>query len=199
MMAQKIYTKTGDKGQTSLFNGTRVNKTDKRISVLGGFDELNSFVGLLVSNLKLNNISITNKDDKEGEGIGNTIVFLEELQSEFFNIGSEIANPDLTVWSDKSGFIQRVEDKMDLMESSLNEIKGFILPGGSTTAAMSHMCRVNARKLERYYIEFLEDHSELQQNTSLGALLNRVSDYFFVLARYINKLEGIEDTLWEHD
>lgn len=189
----KIYTKSGDKGETSLFDGSRVSKSDARIDLLGELDELNARIGVLVSSI--NSAKLVDFSELE---------FLQKLQSLILDLGAEIANPklDSSKFKDFSEYVLEMESKMDEMDKNLDELKNFILPGGSLSAANAHLCRTQARKTERELISLLSSVYSLQSEGVVpfdGAkkFLNRMSDYFFVLARFLNKVEGVEDIVWK--
>jgi cob(I)alamin adenosyltransferase len=165
----KIYTKSGDKGFTSLFDGSRVEKYSSNINLLGELDELNARIGIIISQ----------KENK----------FLSEIQKLIFTISSEIANPNAKL-EDYSDFVIELEKNMDEMDKYLDELRNFILPGGSIVASNIHLCRTQTRKCERLFFEI--GH----KNETIGKFLNRLSDYFFVLARFENKKLGIDDIIW---
>lgn len=177
----KIYTRTGDKGQTSLFNGTRVAKDHARIEVLGALDELNANIGMLLVYLKEDETNRT---------------LLEAIQSAIFSIGAELANPQITKddFKDFSGYVVSFESSMDMMDSHLPPLKNFILPGGVQAAAQAHICRTTTRRCERMLISYQKD---ITINETSLQFINRLSDYFFVLARYINKNAGVNDVIWK--
>lgn len=188
----KIYTRSGDKGQTSLFDGSRVSKTDERIETLGELDELNARVGMLVRFIE---------DAKLIDFI--ELEFLQKLQSLILDLGSEIANPrrsDVALakaeklsegkYKDYSEYVTEMENRMDSMDENLDELKNFILPGGTKASSQAHLCRTQARKVERKLITLQ------YKNETSNKFLNRLSDYFFVLARFLNKEEGKEDLVW---
>ncbi len=176
----KIYTKTGDQGKTSLFDGSRVGKSTRRIDLLGHLDELNSHLGLLRSHLS---------------PVHPQSEFIHEVQSTIFDIGSEIANPGVKrgEYLDLSDTIARIESSMDAMDQNLDTLRNFILPGGTKEASLSHICRTVARRCERMFFRLSE---EIELNPSIGMLLNRLSDYFFVLARYLNAESKVNDIVW---
>ncbi len=180
----KIYTKTGDKGQTSLLSGERVAKYHERIEAYGTIDELNSFVGLLRS-------GELNKDDK---------LFLIKIQKKLFNIGSNLA-----MGKKKSSFkppilkendIALLEKEMDKIDSLLPKLTNFILPGGSQSVAYSHLCRSICRRAERLIVK-LADETEIDVN--IVKFINRLSDYFFLLSRKIAFDYHVEETIWNPD
>ena len=172
MAANKVYTKKGDEGYTSLLSGKRVHKTDNRIELVGELDELNSFIGLLKSKLM----------DKPN--------FLEQIQWNLFNAGAVIINDNNTELKHITEYdIKLLEVGMDKMNEELPELKNFILPGGSEVVALAHICRTICRKTERSLSKHIE-------NPIIAKYLNRLSDYFFVLARYIGHKENINETKW---
>jgi len=174
----KIYTRRGDKGKTSLLGPERVEKCHPRVRAYGELDELNSFLGLL-----LTRISAAEK-----------IEDLKQIQRQLFLLGSELASEqpgklkDRVAQSDTAW----LEDRIDAMESDLPTLKNFILPGGGEAASLCHIVRSVSRRAERATVSLSETHP-----ISLVVLeyLNRLSDYFFVLARWLNKNEGHEDVI----
>lgn len=178
----KIYTKTGDKGETALFGGQRVPKESLRIETYGTVDELNSVIGIVGS--------LTPK--KEIEAI------LERIQHDLFVLGADLATP-LTKTSDKisrvqQSHVEQLERSIDLLEPKLQPLKVFILPGGSSVAAHLHFARTVCRRAERLT-------AKLSREEELGpaplVYLNRLSDLLFVLARYANHLDGVGETQWK--
>lgn len=187
MKKSNVYTKTGDKGQTSLIGGSRLGKGHKIIDLYGEVDELNAHLGLAVSQLK----SFSSEFEKE-------IIFLQNLQQNLFNLGSNLAcEPDKRtpygLPQITGEMILELESSIDQMDEKLPELKNFILPGGSLPSAQLHICRTVTRKVERKLMGF---SSEEQPHFSLP-YLNRLSDYFFVLSRYINFSLGEKETVWE--
>lgn len=177
----KIYTKTGDKGKTSLLSGEKVKKHNIRLNAYGSVDELNSFIGYLIS---LN----INKKHKE---------FLTDVQHKLFNLGALLAVkkdvsfriPEIT---DKD--IQALETEIDRLNKGIPPLKEFILPGGSAETAQCHICRSVCRRAERTVSE-LSEKEKIQE--LLLIYLNRLSDYFFVLARKISQEKEIKETVWK--
>jgi cob(I)alamin adenosyltransferase len=182
----KVYTKTGDKGSTQLLGGIRVEKHHPQIDAYGELDQLNSQIGYLVALL-----GALNKKDlsKETQRLGT-------VQDHLFYIGSSLAcakKEDIPKYLTlKENDIEKLEIAIDEMEKELEPLKNFILPGGSKEAAYCHIVRTSTRKAERMI-------SALGEEDYLPALkyLNRLSDYFFVFARFINKHLGIEDVCWK--
>lgn len=176
----KIYTRKGDKGDTSLFGGTRVSKNHIRIEAYGTVDELNSHMGVLHSFCKENEI----RD------------FISASQSRLFDIGSHLASdgkadeylPEL----DRQ-WVTELEENMDRYTESLPELKSFIMPRGNTRIAQTHVCRTVCRRAERRVISLAEQEEVADL---IPVYLNRLSDYFFVLARYLGHLDGIDETKW---
>jgi len=179
----KIYTKTGDKGETSLFGGERVGKNNVRIKAYGSLDELNSFIGLTLAKVK-------NKKIKE---------VLFNLQNKLFIVGSDLATPSteknkkLNIQRTPPEYINEVEKWIDDFSSDLDELKNFILPGGSEGAAFLHVCRTIARRAEREIVE-LKRNEQITENVII--FINRISDLFFVLSRFENKHSNIPDVKW---
>ncbi len=183
-MTLKIYTKTGDKGHTGLIGGSRVSKNNIRINAYGTTDELNSFIGLLGDLLS---------DEHSRE-------ILREIQDRLFTIGSSLACdpkketamkiPDL-----KEADILLLEDEIDEMNKKLPEMKSFILPGGNMAVSTAHICRTVCRRAERIIVE-LDEQEKLAQPLIIK-YMNRLSDYFFVLARYTGLLTGAEEVKWK--
>jgi len=177
----KIYTKTGDKGETSLFGGRRVSKDDLRIDAYGDVDELNSWIGLIRS---------LNPDPSIDH-------LLESVQNDLFVLGSDLASP---VDLEKPGLvriepmqIERLEKEIDRIEDGLDPLESFILPSGSTIASHLHVARTICRRTERAVVR-------LSKTESIGpnpvVYLNRLSDLLFDLARLSNKLSSTPETRW---
>lgn len=187
MTKSKIYTRTGDEGNTGLVSGARVPKSDERIDLYGELDELNSRIGFSLSFFSL---------DRKKE-----IEFLHVVQSAIFDLGSNLACeyenrskyklPQLT-----EGLIQQVESEIDRMDQDLEPLKNFILPGGTSAAASVHLLRTCARNVERKLVRYQHISQEELPDLSL-IFLNRLSDYFFVLARYLNKKENCAEIAWK--
>ncbi len=178
----KIYTKKGDKGETSLLGGTRLSKDHIRIDAYGSVDELNAHVGLL----------------KSEPGMAVHAEVLTDIQNMLFSIGSHLAlDPDAKKVKlpelDKGGIV-RLEVGIDVMEESLPELRTFVLPGGSKEAAQAHVCRCVCRRAERRTVG-LSENQEVHE--IIIPYLNRLSDYFFVLSRKILSEQGLEDVPWK--
>lgn len=183
----KIYTKTGDKGQTSLLGGHRVAKDDLRLQTYGTIDEINSHIGLLQSFIQ---------KDKDQNQTHSVLGILTHIQNDLFLLGSHIAckeDADRVRYKLQSFEVSKsefLESNIDLMEQNLPPLKNFILPGGSLASSQAHICRTVCRRAERHMVTLNES------NTAGLIYLNRLSDYFFTLARYLNHLQKIEDVPW---
>lgn len=178
-----IYTKTGDKGETGLPGKRRLSKTEPIFECLGGLDQINALIGLAVCKI--------NKS-KEPELVN----FLVQLQDDLLLVGSIIAaklawlNPNLQDLTKRTG---EMESQMDRWDSQLPELKNFILPGGTETAAIIHLARVSCRQAERSFHR-LEVSNNL---VPVAIFLNRLSDYFFQGARYLNFQAKKTDQVWK--
>lgn len=185
MKMTKIYTKTGDEGTTSLVGGVRVSKADIRLDAYGTIDELNSFIGLLISVM----------DDAEQEEL------LRTVQHKLFSLGAYLATDrertarvvESHVSADD---VHRLEQAIDGMNASLPPLAGFILPGGSYPASVCHVCRTVCRRAERR-IQALEDSLSYQLDGQVKCFVNRLSDYLFVLSRRLNNLTGRSEIYWD--
>lgn len=175
----KIYTRTGDQGQTSLFGGDRVAKNDPRIEAYGTIDELNSFVGVARAAWPDGHL------DEE----------LHRVQMDLFDIGAHLAAPrGSRVASVSEERAIQLEKAIDAMESELEPLRNFILPGGSQAAAQLHVCRTVCRRAERLVVGLgYEDETTVRSIV----YLNRLSDYLFVAARFANLRHGVEDVVWK--
>ena len=179
----KIYTKTGDKGRTSLATGKRVSKSDLRLDAYGTADELNSFVGLLRASL----------NRCEGEWVKEVDLQLGWVQNRLFDVGAILAGADMLFAEEN---VQHLEEWMDMMDAKLPVLKEFVLPGGNEQVSLCHVCRCVARRLERSVVKWLEDGDE-DIDSVVVRYVNRLSDYLFVLSRFVaNNLE-ISLFVWE--
>lgn len=176
----KIYTRGGDQGETSLLGGGRVRKDDERIEAYGTVDELNSFLGLA----------------RVSWSAGPLDSQLTTIQHELFEIGAHLAasSADSRFAGVPPGRITELEEAIDQMERELAPLKNFILPGGSAAAAHLHIVRTVCRRAERLIVA-LDDGTEAM--TSTLSYMNRLSDYFFVAARYANHVQRLPDTEWK--
>lgn len=183
----KIYTKTGDSGETALYGGTRVSKASARVDSYGNIDELNSFIGVAKAHISDENI----------------LSQLKNIQFNLFTLGSEAATPTdkLMLANGKSRLslvldekdIEELEIWMDEMEASLQPLQYFILPGGGSGATAFHVARTVCRRAERSLV-FLNESEPVRPE--LIKYLNRLSDYLFVLARFVSQLNGEKEEYW---
>lgn len=189
MKKSKIYTRTGDAGETALVSGTRVSKGSERIDLYGELDELNSRLGvaaaLLTPEIQLQRTS----------------EFLHSIQSSIFDLGSQLAceaekRAGFGLPEISQEFINDLEEEIDRLDHELTPLKNFILPGGTEASAHLHLARTQARKVERKLIHFLQTSQEAAPENA-AVFLNRLSDYLFVLARYVDKLAGSAERLWK--
>ena len=178
-----IYTRTGDKGKTSLAGGARVKKTHVRLEAYGTVDELNSQLGLLYTYL-------TEEGDKK---------LILWVQHKLFSVGSYLAtdqsNTALRIESQIADEdIHRLENAIDEADALLPPLKAFVIPGGSRGSAVCQVCRTVCRRAERRILTMAEEH-EVTENVS--AFVNRLSDYLFVLARKMNLLAETDEIYWD--
>jgi cob(I)alamin adenosyltransferase len=178
----KIYTGFGDKGKTKLFGGKTVDKDNARVEVYGTIDELNSLLGLVLS-------------QKLDAGLADNLIL---IQSDLFRISSELATPDPKTRAKfqfriEENDIKRIENLIDEIEKVLSPLKNFILPGGTVTASYLHYARTVCRRGERRL-----NSLHKKENIDLNILIyfNRLSDFLFVAARYVNKLNKTKDIPW---
>ena len=187
-MAIKIYTKTGDKGTTSLIGGTKVPKSHLRIEAYGTVDELNSFIGLLADHLR------------QAQVAADTDPFLKEIQDRLFTIGSSLAcdpekEPRLKIPDLTEGDLSLLELEIDGMEATLPPMKNFLLPGGHVVVSTAHIARCVCRRAERACVRLQEEQLFVEP---LGLrYINRLSDYLFVLARYAGQRLGAPEIPWK--
>ncbi|WP_420857322.1 cob(I)yrinic acid a,c-diamide adenosyltransferase [Marivivens marinus] len=183
VVLNKIYTKTGDHGETALGNGARVAKHSMRVAAYGTSDELNCFVG--VARLAAE---------------GDTAAALERIQNDLFDLGADLCRPDMEKDAEAEytplrivdSQVDRLEREIDAMNARLQPLRSFILPGGSALSAHLHVCRTVARRAERKAVELATMESV---NPAAVKYLNRLSDWFFVAARIANN-NGQDDVLW---
>jgi len=178
----KIYTKTGDKGDTRLFDGTKVRKHDDRVEAYGDVDELNSHLGAAVSFLK-------------DEAL---VTMLADVQKDLFSVGAQLADPGAKTQS-RGKFqipkerVEALEKAIDMFETELPPLRQFILAGGGNAGALLHVARTVCRRAERR-VDSLSEKVEV--NPIVVEYLNRLSDFLFVVARVVNHREGKQEILW---
>ncbi|GGH87508.1 cob(I)alamin adenosyltransferase [Pullulanibacillus pueri] len=182
----RIYTRSGDKGTTSLIYGKRVSKSDIRVEAYGTCDEANSMIGLALS--YLDSIDFADKPA--------FLSLFHEIQTILFHAGSELATPEgkEVLWAVKSEHITKLENRIDYYEEKLQPLKQFILPGGSPAGAALHVARTIVRRAERCAVAISEEVNPLALS-----YLNRLSDFLFVSGRYINHMLKKEEAVLHED
>jgi len=183
VVLNKIYTRTGDAGETALGNGTRVPKHSGRVSAYGTVDETNATVGLA-------RLHATGEMDDQ----------LARIQNDLFDLGADLCRPDMAGDADAEYpplrmvdiQVKRLEAEIDAMNADIEPLRSFILPGGSALAAHLHLCRTVSRRAERLAVELAETEAV---NPAAIKYLNRLSDWFFVASRVAND-NGQNDVLW---
>ncbi|EPX76923.1 cob(I)yrinic acid a,c-diamide adenosyltransferase [Litoreibacter arenae] len=183
VVLNKIYTKTGDAGETALGNGTRVAKHSSRVNAYGTVDEANATVGLARQHAE-----------------GDMDAQLAMIQNDLFDLGADLCRPDMEKDADAeypplrmaAAQVSRLESEIDAMNAALEPLRSFILPGGSALAAQLHLCRTVSRRAERLTVELATMESV---NPDAVKYLNRLSDWFFVASRIANN-DGKDDVLW---
>jgi len=173
----KIYTRTGDSGETGLGDGSRIAKDSLRVEAFGTVDELNSILGLLLAS-------------KLPEGIEPLLI---RLQHELFDLGGELCIPGTTLIPET--YVDALEKDLDALNKDLPPLKDFILPGGSEAAARCHLARTVCRRAERRVVSLAESE---EVNPVSVKYLNRLSDLLFVAARVIARADGGSEVLWVH-
>jgi len=188
----KIYTRTGDNGETSLGDGTRVSKEELRVETYGTIDEVNSIIGLVRTHTKDSELIILDN-------------ILAAVQNELFDLGAEISIPlakDNIEIIEKTKILDeqilRIEEEIDQLNFSLKDLDSFVLPGGSKASAHLHLARTVTRRAERLMVRMNKQKKNSISETALK-YVNRLSDLMFVAARYANQSDigGIGDVLWQ--
>ena len=183
----KIYTKTGDEGLTSLGDGSRISKNNIRVEAYGTIDEANSIIGVVRSYTKTSELIILDN-------------FLSSIQNELFDLGAELSTPNEDAnrqLSISQSQIDRLEQEIDQLNVGLSSLKSFVLPGGTAASSFLHLARTTIRRAERLMVE-LSIKEKNSVSKELLAYVNRLSDLCFVAARYANQTErgGQGDVLW---
>ena len=186
----KVYTRTGDNGETALVGGKRVPKDSARIEAYGTIDELNSIVGLARA--------FNEEKLSEGEAHRFLDLVLRQIQDELFDLGSELATPpdffQEGMYRVGEREVKKIEQLIDECQKSLEPLKSFILPGGGKLGAYLHQCRTVCRRAEREILRL----SRVEELSKWPVkYVNRLSDLFFVLSRWISKQTGEEEYLWQ--
>ena len=180
MRISKVTTKTGDKGETGLGDGKRISKDHPNMDFLGDIDELNSFLGLAINACKEKNL----------------FQKLQSIQQDLFNMGGEASMPGSEMELLSEDRIVFLEASLEKINETLPPLKEFILPGGDEFSARIHVTRAVCRRAERSCVSLLNIGVDVR---NWLVYLNRLSDYFFVLARYITQNKGKNETLWDRD
>jgi cob(I)alamin adenosyltransferase len=185
----KIYTKTGDRGETGLFGGVRVSKANARVATYGDVDELNAWLGFARATL------MQSKDP------GDLAVMIEQIQRDLFAVGARLADPShriadrVTKTAVGAGEIARLEGWIDTLEASLAPLRRFILAGGSPAGAALHVARTTCRRAERAMVA-LQNTDKDAFESELLVYVNRLSDLLFVMARAANQRAGTPEIEW---
>lgn len=186
MKKSHVYTRGGDSGTTSLIGGSRIKKCSLQLDAYGTIDELNAHLGLLAAMTGAHAASETHK--------------LQWIQSRLFDVGTHLAMPyteDKTPpCAISSTHVLQLEEYIDALDAQLPALRTFILPGGSTSAAQCHVCRTVCRRAERMVTALAE---EAPVCPNLLSFINRLSDFLFVYARFLNKLESVDEISWKND
>lgn len=174
-----IYTRKGDKGLTSLYGGKRVLKSQIRVDAYGTIDELNSVLGLVVAQLSSNQGSLKQE--------------LEAIQTDLFDLGSNLANPTASPISWLEQRVKAFEELVDTLTAELPALTNFILPGGGVSGATLHQARTVCRRAERRLVALLQEE---HVDPLLVKYINRLSDLLFTMARFVNHQEKKKETIW---
>jgi len=185
-MGLKIYTRTGDKGETSLFGGKRVKKYSLRVETYGTVDELNSAIGVAIAQSQKLKI----KDQKYISNITNE---LEQIQHDLFDIGSALSNPNAQQLEWLRTRIDEFEKLIDSLTEKLPELRNFILPGGSLIGSQIHLARTICRRAERRIVELAQKEDI---DKFIIKYVNRLSDLLFTIARFVNQKEKKREIIW---
>lgn len=192
LKAQKVYTRGGDLGETSLVSGTRVSKADPRLDAYGTVDELNCVIGVLI-----HQIGRELHAPSQQAAIDDLQATLTSIQRELFNLGSRLACEKEDILQRLPavgpGRVRELESLMDRYSERLSRLQHFILPGGSASAAQAHIARTVARRAERACVALAQTATV---EPILIQYLNRLNDYFFVLARHLNRILGVDEPIW---
>ena len=174
----RIYTRTGDDGSTGMADGSRVRKDSARIEAIGEVDELNSFIGLLITNALPDDIRL----------------LLQTIQHQLFDLGGELSLPDRAALTMQ--MVTSLEDEINHYNTDLPPLKEFILPGGCQAGAICHVARAVCRRAERRVVTLSAEES---LNPALSTYLNRLSDLLFVLSRVIVRQSGGQEVFWKSE
>lgn len=186
MKKSHVYTRGGDNGTTSLIGGSRVKKCSRQLDAYGTVDELSAHLGLLAAMVKTCDAAESHK--------------LQWIQSRLFDVGTHLAMPctegKIPPCAITTAHVQQLEEYIDTLDARLPALRTFILPGGSVAAAQCHVCRTVCRRAERLIAAIAEETAVCP---NLQSFMNRLSDFLFVYARFLNKLEGMDEISWQND
>ena len=186
MKKSHVYTRGGDNGTTSLIGGSRVKKCSLRLDAYGTVDELSAHLGLLAAMAKAHDAAEIHK--------------LQWIQSRLFDAGTHLAMPctegKTPPCAITTAHVQQLEEYIDEFDARLPALRTFILPGGTVAAAQCHVCRTVCRRAERLITALA---GEAAVCPDLQSFMNRLSDFLFVYARFLNKLEGVDEISWQND
>ena len=184
----KIYTKYGDEGFTRLYGGQRVSKTHVRVEAYGTMDEVCSLLGVIIAEIR--------EDEKLNDVLGKIREECENIQQQLFDCGSDLATPDgLREYKQTIDDVKWLEQRMDEYIPLLPKLEYFIIPGGSKISSMLHLIRSNTRNLERKMVAVIEENEKINK---IGLqYINRLSDYFFVIACLVNLKLGVNETIYK--
>jgi cob(I)alamin adenosyltransferase len=174
-----IYTRTGDKGKTSLFDGTRVLKSDKRVEAYGTIDELNSMIGAAAAHISTKNGTVKKE--------------LGKIQHDLLDIGSTLATPHPMPVVGLEKRPKEFEQLIDKMTGKMPELKAFILPGGGKAGSILHVARTITRRAERQLVALMQKE---EVDSAIITYINRLSDLLFTMARYVNHVEKKKEITW---
>jgi len=194
ILINRVYTRSGDKGKTSLVGGQRVDKDSLKLDCYGTVDELICFVGMARTLLSTKKNGLPKKTIQELE------TSLKQIQNKLFDIGSILATPAGKPYANMPKILDAdataLEKSMDEMQKSLSSLTSFVLPGGSELNASLHQCRAICRRAERLICGLSKEEKVSQ---SLIKYINRLSDLLFVMSRYVSKKAGVKEFLWEYE
>jgi cob(I)alamin adenosyltransferase len=185
----KIYTKTGDKGETSLYGGKRVRKDNMRVEAYGAVDETNAYIGFARA-------AIHEGSSGSREVLNFIDSVLEPVQHKLFAIGANLAGSDDSKYLVEEADLEFLEKSIDKMDEQVQPIKAFILPFGTDLSSRLHLARVMSRNAERRIVALSQTEPV---NPNLLAYANRLSDFLFTLARFANKAQGTPDVVWRKE
>ncbi|MCL5439194.1 MAG: cob(I)yrinic acid a,c-diamide adenosyltransferase [Patescibacteria group bacterium] len=197
----KIYTRKGDKGKTSLFGGKCVQKSNSRVEAYGTVDELNSVIGIVITQVQKSKLPPSLKLRRTSKSQNHILKLkneLTEIQKDLFEIGTELADQKSEVKNQKqlAERIEKIEKEIDEMAEQLPEIHNFIIPGGGEAGSLLHFCRAICRRAERRVVALSKKE---KINKEILIYLNRLSDFLFISARFVNKLENKKEIVWRKE